>query len=404
MRYRLLLLSLLVSGVAYAQSTPPVADDDTFNAPTDTLTVEAPGVLANDSDADGDSLIAVLVAGPSNGMLTLNRDGSFTYTPNAGFTGADTFTYLAEEAAAEQFVVDSTQSGVLFTAELRSQIGSDADQDSSAVVGAITADVRPNTAPFADIHVGAMDLTLADAMSLSFGFGLLGGLDANTDPDSVRLVLARPGAPAPVIDSLFTQPDNEVGIVGTLNLVASGLLRTAIADGPQALNVIALGDLSGAITQRNTTLHLTLPVAFAGMFEIAGNTVVVTVEGLVVADAPILPPPQMSNVATVTLDVGGVGTGAEVAVEVPLSFTLEQNYPNPFNPTTTIAYALPAASEVSLTVYDVLGRAVATLVDARQPAGRHEVAFDASPLPSGIYVYRLQAGSFSVAKRLVVLK
>ena len=404
MRYRLLLLSLLVSGVAYAQSTPPVADDDTFNAPTDTLTVEAPGVLANDSDADGDSLIAVLVAGPSNGMLTLNRDGSFTYTPNAGFTGADSFTYLAEEAAAEQFVVDSTQSGVLFTAELRSPIGSDTDQDSSAVVGAITADVRPNTAPFADIHVGAMDLTLADAMSLSFGFGLLGGLDAEPDPDSVRLVRARPGAPAPVIDSLFTQTDNEVGIFGTLNLDASGLLSTAIADGPQALNAIALGDLTGAITQRDMTLHLTLPVAFAGTFEIAGNTVVVTVEGLVVADAPILPPPQMSNVATVTLDVGGVGTGAEVAVEVPLSFTLEQNYPNPFNPTTTIAYALPAASEVSLTVYDVLGRAVATLVDARQPAGRHEVAFDASPLPSGIYVYRLQAGSFSVAKRLVVLK
>ncbi|MCH8960685.1 MAG: cadherin-like domain-containing protein [Bacteroidetes bacterium] len=404
MRYRLLLLSLLVSGVAYAQSTPPVADDDTFNAPTDTLTVEAPGVLANDSDADGDSLIAVLVAGPSNGMLTLNRDGSFTYTPNAGFTGADSFTYLAEEAAAEQFVVDSTQSGVLFTAELRSPIGSDTDQDSSAVVGAITADVRPNTAPFADIHVGAMDLTLADAMSLSFGFGLLGGLDAEPDPDSVRLVLARPGAPAPVIDSLFTQTDNEVGIFGTLNLDASGLLSTAIADGPQALNAIALGDLTGAITQRDMTLHLTLPVAFAGTFEIAGNTVVVTVEGLVVADAPILPPPQMSNVATVTLDVGGVGTGAEVAVEVPLSFTLEQNYPNPFNPTTTIAYALPAASEVSLTVYDVLGGAVATLVDARQPAGRHEVAFDASPLPSGIYVYRLQAGSFSVAKRLVVLK
>ncbi len=404
MRYRFLLLLLLVSGVAYAQSTPPVADDDTFNAPTDTLTVEAPGVVANDNDADGESLIAVLVAGPPNGMLTLNRDGSFTYTPNAGFTGTDPFTYLAEEAAAEQFVVDSTQSGVLFTAELRSPIGSDTDQDSSAVVGAITADVRPNTAPFADIHVGAMDLTLADAMSLSFGFGLLGGLDADTDPDSVRLVLARPGAPAPVIDSLFTQPDNEVGIVGTLNLDASGLLSTAIADGPQALNVIALGDLSGAITQRDTTLHLALPVAFAGTFEVAGNTVVVTVEGLVVADAPILPPPQMSNVATVTLDVGGVGTGAEVAVEAPLSFTLEQNYPNPFNPTTTIAYALPAASEVSLTVYDVLGRAVATLVDARQPAGRHEAAFDASPLPSGVYIYRLQAGSFSAARRLVVLR
>ena len=404
MRYTLLLLSLLMSGVAYAQSTPPVADDDTFDAPTDTLTVEAPGVLANDSDADGDSLIAVLVGEPSNGMLRLNRDGSFTYMPNAGFAGADTFTYLAEEAAAEQFVVDSTQSGVLFTAEVRSAIGSDTDQDSSAVVGAITADVRPNTAPFADIHVSAMDLTLADALSLSFGFGLLGGLDVETDPDSVQLVLARPGAPASVIDSLFTQPDNEVGIFGTLNLVASGLLSTAIADGPQALNAIALGDLSGAITQRDTTLHLTLPVAFAGTFEIAGNTVVVTIEGLVVADAPLLPPPQMSNVATVTLNVGEVGTGVEVAVEAPLSFTLEQNYPNPFNPTTTIAYTLGAASEVSLSVYDVLGRVVATLVDARQPAGRHEAAFDAGRLPSGVYIYRLQAGSFSTAKRLIVLR
>ncbi len=300
--------------------------------------------------------------------------------------------------------MDSTQSGVLFTAELRSQIGSDADQDSSAVAGAITADVRPNTTPFADIHVGAMDLRLTDAMSISFGFGILGGLDADTDPDSVRLVLARPGAPAPVIDSLFLQPDNEVGIIGTLNLDASGLLSTAIADGPQALNVIALGDLSGAITQRNTTLHLALPVQFEGTFEVAGNTVAVMVEGFIAADAPILPPPQMSNVATVTLDVSGVGTGAEVAADVPLSFTLEQNYPNPFNPTTTIAYALPVASEVLLIVYDVLGRAVATLVDARQPAGRHEAAFDASQLPSGIYVYRLQAGAFSTARRLVVLK
>ncbi len=61
-------------------------------------------------------------------------------------------------------------------------------------------------------------------------------------------------------------------------------------------------------------------------------------------------------------------------------------------------------SEVSLTVYDVLGRAITTLVDARQPAGRHETTFDASHLPSGIYVYRLQAGAFSTARRLVVLK
>ena len=404
MRYRILLLLLWVTGVAHAQPTPPVAAADTFNAPADTtLTVDAPGVLANDSDADGDVLAAVLVVGPSNGALTLNRDGSFSYTPNAGFTGADRFTYLAEEATPSSFVVDPTQSGVLFKANLDTSIGSDEDQDSSAVAGLVAARVAPNIAPFSEIHLTAMNLTLTDGLSISFRFGILGRLDADVDPDSMQLLLARPGAPAAVTDSLFAQPGNEIGIAGTLNLDASGALTVAISDGPQALDVLTQGDLNGTLAQRDTTLHLAMPLALAGTFDVGGNTVDVTVEGFVAGDAAILPPPQQSNVATVTLMVGGMATGTEVA-KVPTRFILEQNYPNPFNPTTTIAYALPVASEVSLIVYDVLGRAIATLVDTRQLAGRHEAAFDASRLPSGMYVYRLQAGSFSATKRLVVLR
>ncbi len=78
--------------------------------------------------------------------------------------------------------------------------------------------------------------------------------------------------------------------------------------------------------------------------------------------------------------------------------------PTLFNPMKTIGYTLPQAEQVHIGVYNVLGRAVATLVDARQPAGHHEAAFDARHLPSGIYVYRLQTGAFSTARRLVVLK
>jgi hypothetical protein len=79
----------------------PVAVDDSYTTAVDTpLTVPAPGVLANDSDPDGDSLTAQLVAGPSNGTLVLNPDGSFTYTPNAGFNGTDTFTYQASDGSA----------------------------------------------------------------------------------------------------------------------------------------------------------------------------------------------------------------------------------------------------------------------------------------------------------------
>ena len=76
--------------------------------------------------------------------------------------------------------------------------------------------------------------------------------------------------------------------------------------------------------------------------------------------------------------------------EVPGEFTLEQNYPNPFNPRTVIRYGLPTSCEVRLGVYDVLGREVCLLVDAKKDAGVHDVTFDGSHLASGVYLYRLQ--------------
>src|SRR5438093_13555294 len=76
----------------------PVAVNDSFTTDEDTaLTVTAPGVLANDTDVDGNSLTAVVVTGPSHGALTLAADGSFTYTPAGNFNGADSFTYKAND-------------------------------------------------------------------------------------------------------------------------------------------------------------------------------------------------------------------------------------------------------------------------------------------------------------------
>ncbi|MDX1640793.1 MAG: T9SS type A sorting domain-containing protein [Balneolaceae bacterium] len=89
---------------------------------------------------------------------------------------------------------------------------------------------------------------------------------------------------------------------------------------------------------------------------------------------------------------------------VPEEFTLSQNYPNPFNPTTVIRYQLPVSSEVRLEVYDMLGRNVATLVNEQVAAGRHTVNFDAGNLSSGIYLYRLVAGSTVMTKKLTVVK
>ncbi len=88
----------------------------------------------------------------------------------------------------------------------------------------------------------------------------------------------------------------------------------------------------------------------------------------------------------------------------PKEFSLSQNYPNPFNPTTVISYKLSALSNVTLKVYDVLGREVATLVNERQNAGNYSVAFDGSKFASGIYFYRLVAGNVTATKKLVLIK
>ena len=89
---------------------------------------------------------------------------------------------------------------------------------------------------------------------------------------------------------------------------------------------------------------------------------------------------------------------------VATAFNLAQNFPNPFNPSTVISYQLPANTLVTLQVYDVLGRLVRTLIEEHQPAGNHSVTFSAINLSSGVYFYRLTAGSFIATKKLMLTK
>ena len=89
---------------------------------------------------------------------------------------------------------------------------------------------------------------------------------------------------------------------------------------------------------------------------------------------------------------------------LPGEYTLSQNYPNPFNPSTTIAFSLPHAARVSVKVFDMLGREVATLVDGYATSGLHKVQFNATNLASGVYVYRLSSGNFTAVKRMTVVK
>lgn len=105
--------------------------------------------------------------------------------------------------------------------------------------------------------------------------------------------------------------------------------------------------------------------------------------------------PNQSNLSKVGVtEIGGI----------PTKFELKGNYPNPFNPSTTIEFAVPIETEVTLAIYDVLGRTVGTLVNETKPAGTYQITFDASGLASGLYIYRMKAGDYTNSKKMLFIK
>jgi hypothetical protein len=173
------------------------------------------------------------------------------------------------------------------------------------------------------------------------------------------------------------------GVTGAFGLI----LPNALATGVRRIDrrSLATGALIGAVTDGD------------GIWPSGANTV----NPLGGTTEIVLSSTDVSPLTTVS--------GAE---EIPSSFALAQNYPNPFNPTTAISFQLPAPSGVEgsavnfvrLTVYDALGRQVATLVDGYKPAGMYTVNFDGTGLASGMYLYRLQAGAFVSTKKMLLMK
>jgi hypothetical protein len=104
---------------------------------------------------------------------------------------------------------------------------------------------------------------------------------------------------------------------------------------------------------------------------------------------------------SVTVSLSGVPGSSE---NLPNEFSLSQNYPNPFNPTTSIQYALPVAQHVNLSVYNVLGQTVVTLVDGQMEAGRYTVDWEASDNSSGVYFYRLTTDKNTETRKMLLLK
>lgn len=172
----------------------------------------------------------------------------------------------------------------------------------------------------------------------------------------------------------------------------------------------ATGQVNPQVTDSLTADRINIPGYFAfyvpsGQYQInaaAPDYVEYVSPVLTVVDEPVFHNVGMTRIQS-SMATAVHWPKAETAV--PSLIELEQNYPNPFNPTTTIGYYLPKAMAVTITIYDIAGRQVATLINNEmRQAGRHQLQLDASRMPSGMYFYRLTAGSFTDTKRLVVVK
>jgi VCBS repeat-containing protein len=285
-----------------AVNTPPVANDDAFSVVHDTvLTVAAPGVLGNDTDDDGDTLTAVLQTGPTSGTLALNSDGSFTYTPNAGFVGPDSFTYVANDGVDDSNVatvtidvtnqapvaVDDAQSTPFETATTIDVLANDNDPDGDAL--------SINSFDASSVAGGTVTCTATCQYTPPAGFT---GNDTftydNTDGIAVSnraTVTVTVGAPANIppvaVDDTFTTVHDTV-----LNVTAPGVLGNDNDPdgGPNPLTAVLVTDVANGVLTLNAdgSFTYTPNALFAG-------TDTFTYQ----ADDGL----DLSNVATVTIDV-----------------------------------------------------------------------------------------------------
>lgn len=400
----------------------PSATDDTAETQEDTaITID---VLSNDTDAEGDALSVTEVSDPDNGSTSINADGTIAYTPDENFGGEDTFTYTVSDGnntatATVTVTVTSTNDppeGTDDTAETQEDTATtiavlDNDFDPEADALSVTEVSNPADGTATINADGTITYTPDENFNGedSFTYTLSDGTVTSTATVTVTVIAVNDPPSAATIVS----PGDGDSVSITGEPTAPFIVTWSTSTDPEGDDITYTWQLSTAADFTDTSILLSQEVGSLNLFQTTFGIVgpLLTANG-VALDASITlfhrvvasdgTESTVGPTAQATLTRGSlVNTDDDT---LPAEFALNQNYPNPFNPVTTIGYALPKAEYVRVAVYDVLGQQVAILVDATKPAGNHEVTFNAQDLPSGTYLYRIEAGSFRSARQLVLLK
>jgi hypothetical protein len=230
-----------------------------------------------------------------------------------------------------------------------------------------------------------------DEVSTAFMLDVIAGADSTAEGDNVGLLVYHGATDAPAVD---------VNTGG--NTLAGDLSYTDYTE--DYLVVPADSYMLDINTAGTATTVATFEADVSGL---GGASAIVLASGF------LTPSSNMDGEAFgliavlpngTVVPLPAVATSNEQVGEAPAAFKLNQNYPNPFNPSTSISYQVPEASDVNLEVYDLMGRKVATLVNGSQSTGRYTINFDASNLSSGVYLYRIQAGTFTQTRRMMLIK
>jgi VCBS repeat-containing protein len=301
-----------VSITVHFVNAAPVASNDAYNVNEDTtLVVAVPGVLGNDNDSDNDALRAVLVVGPTNGSVTLNVDGSFSYTPNAEFNGADAFTYKANDGVADSNVATvsitvnsvndapvaagdsySVNEDATLTIAAAGVLGNDSDGDgnplSAVLVGGPASGTLTLNANGSFSYTPNTSFNGSDSFTYKANDGTA---DSNTVTVSIT-VNAVNDAPVAAGDSYSVNED------ATLTVAASGVLANdSDVDGNPLTAVLVTGPANGTLTlNSNGALSYTPNANFNGSDSFTykandgtadSNTVTVSITVNAVNDAPV---------------------------------------------------------------------------------------------------------------------
>ncbi len=215
------------------------------------------------------------------------------------------------------------------------------------------------------------------------------------------------GSNGAAVNSIGHKSDeiNSVAIQSDGKIVAAGFSE---GNAYEYLFALARYNSNGSLDNSFGTNGITTSVigAYGNSGDDKAQSVAIQSDGKIVASGSSLYDNFYNLYASaVARYTGSVTTGVNLTgAETPQSFRLYQNYPNPFNPTTVISYQISAVSHVTLKVYNILGKEVSTLVNKIEPAGKYEVQFSGSNLPSGIYFYSIEAGNLREVKKMILIK